>query len=75
MHAVVVRFSSMGDVALCLPVVLEALSQNPDLEITFISRKMFAPLFANISRCYFSGAETVGRPAGQISHELRVHQS
>ncbi len=42
---VIFRFSAMGDVALLLPVVLNALKQNPNLKITIVSRDKFKPFF------------------------------
>ena len=40
------RFSAMGDVAMCLPVVWSLAQKYKDLEIIFLSRKNFAPMFA-----------------------------
>lgn len=45
----------MGDVALTLPVIEGVLATNPDLEITFVSNKNFAPLFRNVPRLTFYG--------------------
>jgi ADP-heptose:LPS heptosyltransferase len=39
------RFSAMGDVALLLPVVLNAAKQNPNLKITIVTRKKFKVFF------------------------------
>ena len=41
------RFSAMGDVAMCVPVVWSLAKQFPDVEIFFLSRKNFAPMFAH----------------------------
>jgi len=54
-HILVMRFSSMGDVAMTVPVVKALLAQNPDVQITYVSRPQFAPFFAGIERLsYFS---------------------
>lgn len=50
MKILVYRFSAMGDVALCLPVLKMVLALNPQVEITFVTRKAFAFLFEGIPR-------------------------
>lgn len=45
MHIIAVRFSSLGDVALCLPALRAVLDAQPDWRITLITRPRFAPLF------------------------------
>lgn len=47
----------MGDVALLSPVVFSALSQNPDLHITLLTRKTWQPLFPHHSRLHFEGVD------------------
>jgi ADP-heptose:LPS heptosyltransferase len=47
----------MGDVAMLVPVLYSVLKQNPKLNITFISRPMFAPLFMFSKRLTFIGVE------------------
>lgn len=56
-HILVTRFSSMGDVAMTVPVVKALLAQNPDVQITYISRPQFAAFFANIPRLNFHAAD------------------
>jgi ADP-heptose:LPS heptosyltransferase len=56
-HLLVIRFSSMGDVAMTVPVVKALLKQNPDVEITYVSRPQFAAFFANIPRLIFFAAD------------------
>lgn len=41
------RFSAMGDVAMTVPVVWSLAEKYPDVEIIFLSRKNFAPMFAH----------------------------
>jgi len=56
-HILVMRFSSMGDVAMTVPVVKALLTQNPELQITYVSRPQFADFFANIPRLNFFTAD------------------
>ncbi|WP_179413564.1 glycosyltransferase family 9 protein [Mucilaginibacter sp. E4BP6] len=49
-HILVSRFSSMGDVAMTVPVLKALLDQNPGIEITYVSRPQFAGFFNNIPR-------------------------
>lgn len=53
LHLLVFRLSSMGDVALTLPVIRGLLENNPDLHITLVSRHDYAPLFYNLPRFKF----------------------
>ena len=55
-HILVIRFSAMGDVAMTVPVLKNALEQNPNLQITVVSNAFFAPLFAGLERCNFHSA-------------------
>ena len=41
----ITRFSAAGDVAMCVPVVKALAEKYPEVEIVFLSRKNFAPLF------------------------------
>jgi len=56
-HILVMRFSSMGDVAMTVPVVKALLAQNPELQITYVSRSQFAGFFADIPRLNFFSAD------------------
>ena len=56
----------MGDVAMCVPVIRLLLQQHENIEISFVSDKKLAPLFANISRCHFIGADLKGENKGLI---------
>lgn len=51
------RFSSMGDVAMTVPVVKALLDQNPEITITYVSRPAFAEFFAGIPRLNFFAAD------------------
>ncbi|MEQ9262619.1 MAG: glycosyltransferase family 9 protein [Owenweeksia sp.] len=56
MRVLVFRFSALGDVALSLPVLQKLTEQNPDAEITVVSRPFMAPLFTPLSVA-FHGAD------------------
>ena len=62
----VLRFSSMGDVAMCVPVVRQCLEQNPSLHITFVSNRAFEPFFKDIPRLAFHPADLKGRHKGMV---------
>ena len=55
-HILVIRFSAMGDVAMTVPVLKNALDQNLHLQITVVSNAFFAPLFEGLERCHFHPA-------------------
>ena len=55
-HILVIRFSSMGDVAMTVPVLKNLLDQNPQLQITVVSNAFFQPLFDGLERCRFHPA-------------------
>jgi ADP-heptose:LPS heptosyltransferase len=76
-HLLAFRFSSLGDVAMTLPVVQLALDQNPELEITFVSTAFVRPLFSGIKRLHFVAADLKGRHKGlpglyRLFRELRA---
>jgi len=48
----VYRLSAMGDVALLLPILKGVLNANKDVEIYFLTKPAFYPLFQNIERLY-----------------------
>ena len=48
MHLLVFRFSAMGDVALLTPVLQAVAHQNPNVRLTLVTRRKFAPFFAGI---------------------------
>ena len=45
-HILVIRFSAIGDVAMCVPVVDTLARQNPENHYTILSRTFLQPLFA-----------------------------
>ncbi len=63
---VVYRFSSMGDVALMLPVLQNVLRNNHDTTIYLVSRKQYFPIFQGIERLCLFEADLVGRHKGLL---------
>ena len=47
-HIMVLRFSALGDVAMCLPVLRCLVQAYPELRMTVITRKRFAPIFKEL---------------------------
>ena len=77
MRILVTRFSSIGDVALCVPLMEALYRQHNDLDITFVSRPQFRSLFEPIG-IEFVGAELNGQHQGlqglyRLSRELSSH--
>ena len=47
-HIMVLRFSALGDVAMCLPVLRCLIQTYPELRLTVVTRKRFASLFEEL---------------------------
>lgn len=58
------RFSSLGDVAMTVPVLKNLLAQHPQLQITVVSTLFHTPLFAGIQRLHFFAADLKGKHKG-----------
>jgi len=76
MRILILRFSSMGDVTLTVPVVRAALEQNENLEIVFVSREFFKPLFYGLKNFTFYSLLPTGQHKGiiglwKLSRELK----
>ncbi|MCK0158823.1 glycosyltransferase family 9 protein [Cellulophaga sp. F20128] len=54
----------MGDVAMTVAVVMGLLRKNPTLKITILTRKFFAPMFAQLPRVQIYEADVKGRHKG-----------
>lgn len=50
---IVLRFSSMGDVAISASFLKEFAEHYPDMRIVMVSRELFRPFFADIPNVYF----------------------
>jgi ADP-heptose:LPS heptosyltransferase len=57
MNIVIYRFSAMGDVALLLPVIRGVLNENPNVQITLVTRSKLFPFFENIDRLKLRSAD------------------
>lgn len=69
----------MGDVALCAPVIEAILEQHPNVEITFLTRPFFKPLFKSNSRLTFHFSDFKKDHKGffglrKLYKELKVEQ-
>ena len=47
-HILIIRLSSMGDVAISVPVLFAFSQSNPQIRLTILTKKQFAPLFRDI---------------------------
>ena len=73
------RFSALGDVAMTAPVFREILEQNPNLEITIVSRDSFRDIFEGIPHLNFKGVNLkeykglmgMRKLALEIHHEIK----
>jgi ADP-heptose:LPS heptosyltransferase len=63
---VVIRFSSLGDVAMTIPILTQTLQQHPQLHILLVSNHAYKPLFEGIERLEFFGADLKKRHAGLL---------
>ncbi len=63
-RVLIMRLSSLGDVAMTIPVVNEFIKQNPYVKITFLSREKFKPLFADSPNVDFFVADPEGKHKG-----------
>ncbi|TKK69245.1 glycosyltransferase family 9 protein [Ilyomonas limi] len=63
-HILVFRFSSLGDIAMTVPVIKLLLQQHPQVEVTFVSVAFVQPLFNNIERLRFYAADIRGKYKG-----------
>ena len=65
-HILVIRLSAMGDVAMTVPVISNLLHQYPDLKITLLTRKAFAPMFSSMERVVVFEADVKGVHRGLL---------
>lgn len=60
----IIRFSAMGDVAMTAPVIKEFAQHYPDIKLTVVSRKLFAPFFNGIPNLQFHPFDPKGTHKG-----------
>lgn len=56
-HLLVIRLSSLGDVAMTIPVLLALTQQHKNIKVTLVSRKHYRPLFEQIESIDFWGVD------------------
>lgn len=76
-HVLVIRFSSMGDVAIMVPVIIQLRNNYPLLFITVVSQEKFKPLFENMEGVDFFSADIFGKHQGlkgvfRLFREIRM---
>ena len=69
----VMRFSSLGDVAMVVPVVKSFLAEHQDKEILMLSNQLYADLFIGIDRLEFLGADLAKTQKGMLGI-YRIYQ-
>ena len=60
----IIRFSAMGDVAMTAPLLREFTQQYPEMKLTVVSRKLFAPFFNGIPGLRFHTFDPKGNHKG-----------
>ncbi|MDR2123148.1 MAG: glycosyltransferase family 9 protein [Flavobacteriaceae bacterium] len=75
----VFRFSSMGDVAMTVPVLKEFIEQNPKVELLIVSRPSFKPFFQSVPNATFIGVDLENykglRGLKKLAHELKMYKA
>lgn len=79
-NLLIFRFSSLGDVAMTVPVIQLLLKQYPGLHATIVSNHFVAPLFKDIDRLHFYAADLKARHKGikglyRLYKELKNYSS
>jgi ADP-heptose:LPS heptosyltransferase len=75
-HILVIRLSAMGDVAMTVPVVRAFTGHYPDVKLTILTRKFFAPFFRDIPNTVVFDADVSVKHKGllglyQLSRDLK----
>ena len=75
-HILVIRLSAMGDVAMTVPVLRAFKAKYPEVKLTVLTRKFFAPMFSDISNLEIYEADVKGKHKGalglyRLSKELK----
>ncbi|MEI6312401.1 MAG: glycosyltransferase family 9 protein [Bacteroidota bacterium] len=52
-HVLFIRLSSLGDVALTIPVIKNFILQNPTVKVSVVSKSFHAPLFDSLENIHF----------------------
>ncbi|MEB3005506.1 glycosyltransferase family 9 protein [Capnocytophaga sp. G2] len=78
-HLLVIRLSAMGDVAISVPVLTAFSEQYPKVQLTILTRPLFAPMFAHLPHTTLFPIEVKGKHKGvkglyHLFKELRNRQ-
>jgi ADP-heptose:LPS heptosyltransferase len=65
-HILVIRLSSLGDVAMTVPVLRLVAQTHPDVKLTVVSRRIYEPLFTDIPNVHFLEADVYGKHKGLL---------
>jgi len=76
-HILVIRLSAMGDVAMTVPVLRVLCETYPELKVTVLTRKLFAPFFDDIPNLKVHVAQVNGAHKGpfglyRLSNEIKA---
>ena len=63
-HILVIRLSAMGDVAMTVPVLMAFCKAYPEVKITFLTRRFFEPMFAQIPNVAVFTVDVKGKHKG-----------
>ena len=65
-HILIIRLTSMGDVAMTIPVIRIVLKQYPRIKISILTKPVFLELFREFEKVNLIPAEIKGRHRGLI---------
>ena len=65
-HILVIRLSAMGDVAISVPLLNAFRKQYPEVKITVLTKKLFAPMFKGIENCEVFVPDLKGKHKGVL---------
>ena len=74
MNIAVIRFSSLGDVALTSPVISSILNNNEEVNIWMITNPIFIDLFQKNERLHFINADLYGKHKGVLGLKKLVSE-
>ena len=63
-HLMIFRFSSMGDVAMLVPVLRCLYVQNQNIQVTLVTRKQFSPIFKEFTELQIISPDFFGKHKG-----------
>ena len=63
-HLMIFRFSSMGDVAMLVPVLRCLYAQNQNIQVTLVTQKRFSPIFKEFIELQIISPDFIGKHKG-----------